>query len=414
MPYDDFDFPSSMPNVQAEDLDTYEDPSLLQADRLTSASSMDCHNSDASPVAGGSEEEDSMPDAEMEALTRQLIDEHDGNAEALTKAVEMVSYLNAKDTENVNKQRQKVKPFQRPQPPPSQQQQQVREEREDGQEEIRPKVGKPRSVAEQYATVNARARLSADVLSLLEHIDRFVPTHTELPTQLKPFIPSYEPVISVPELFLFIPPPTAVADRSTDTLFCELNRPGLRSVAEPSILHQSDRTLLVELMAKHKGAGGGDGVEGGSSAVFELQQRPLGSLAQAGVHDPGQRAALQLKLSAFLKKIETIRSEQASLQSSKVVYSRAMPSIDSLMQVWPEQVERESALLDAVCGENNSNGSWGPDLELQVRVVCALLDIPVHPPARDKSSKSEQKSLIEALHVLFTLFTEFRDNAHFS
>ena len=40
-------------------------------------------------------------------------------------------------------------------------------------------------------------------------------------------------------------------------------------------------------------------------------------------------------------------------------------------------------------------------LEEFSRVICGLLDIPV------------EKSLIESLHVLFTLYHEFRSNAHF-
>jgi len=40
------------------------------------------------------------------------------------------------------------------------------------------------------------------------------------------------------------------------------------------------------------------------------------------------------------------------------------------------------------------------------RFVLALLDIPVHKLAN-------KKSLIESLHVLFTLFSTFRSNQHF-
>ena len=40
------------------------------------------------------------------------------------------------------------------------------------------------------------------------------------------------------------------------------------------------------------------------------------------------------------------------------------------------------------------------------RVVLTMLDIPVHKLANNKS-------LIESLHVLFTLFSTFRQNQHF-
>lgn len=40
------------------------------------------------------------------------------------------------------------------------------------------------------------------------------------------------------------------------------------------------------------------------------------------------------------------------------------------------------------------------------RVILAMLDIPVHKQANNKS-------LIESLHVLFSLYSEFKQNQHF-
>lgn len=52
----------------------------------------------------------------------------------------------------------------------------------------------------------------------------------------------------------------------------------------------------------------------------------------------------------------------------------------------------------------------GPEIDMHTsdyaRLVCAMLDIPVHKLANNKS-------IIESLHVLFTLFSEFRQNQHF-
>ena len=42
------------------------------------------------------------------------------------------------------------------------------------------------------------------------------------------------------------------------------------------------------------------------------------------------------------------------------------------------------------------------------RLVLAMCDIPVH-----KGGNGNNKSVIESLHVLFTLFVEFRNNQHF-
>jgi intraflagellar transport protein 46 len=40
------------------------------------------------------------------------------------------------------------------------------------------------------------------------------------------------------------------------------------------------------------------------------------------------------------------------------------------------------------------------------RLICAMCDIPVH-------KSGSNKSVVESLHVLFTLFVEFRNNQHF-
>jgi len=72
-----------------------------------------------------------------------------------------------------------------------------------------------------------------------------------------------------------------------------------------------------------------------------------------------------------------------------------MPDIEALMQIWPAQVEEllETAKLP------------GADLQAElpelVRIVCALLDIPVY------------SSLTESLHVLFSLYSDFKANVHF-
>ncbi len=74
-----------------------------------------------------------------------------------------------------------------------------------------------------------------------------------------------------------------------------------------------------------------------------------------------------------------------------------MPEFDMLMEEW--QPEMEQAL----------HGIEFPDAEIDMhvsdyaRLVLAMTDIPVH-------KLSNNKSVIESLHVLFTLFVEFRNN----
>lgn len=77
-----------------------------------------------------------------------------------------------------------------------------------------------------------------------------------------------------------------------------------------------------------------------------------------------------------------------------------MPEFDTLMEEWPQEMEH--ALQE--------NPFPTPDIDMHVadyaRLICAMTDIPIHKSANNKS-------VIESLHVLFTLFVEFRNNQHF-
>jgi len=45
-------------------------------------------------------------------------------------------------------------------------------------------------------------------------------------------------------------------------------------------------------------------------------------------------------------------------------------------------------------------------LEEFAKIACALVDIPIH-------NTTNNKNIIESLHVFFTLYSEFRANQHF-
>lgn len=108
--------------------------------------------------------------------------------------------------------------------------------------------------------------------------------------------------------------------------------------------------------------------------------------------------------------VERIASLHAQHPSPQVNYTNPMPSIEALMQEWPPEVEE---LLDKVLlcfwlcvfqyfQIKLPNASLQVDLKTYVRIICAALDIPVY------------NNVIESLHVLFTLFSEFRENQHFN
>jgi len=84
-----------------------------------------------------------------------------------------------------------------------------------------------------------------------------------------------------------------------------------------------------------------------------------------------------------------------------------MPSIESLMQEWPPDVEetlKRSALPSAdmeVELETYVDMVSAVAYMTRTTKVCSIVDIPVH------------KSRVEALHLLFSLYAEFRSSQHF-
>eukprot|EP00826_Nyctotherus_ovalis_P058442 TRINITY_DN8030_c0_g2_i4.p2 TRINITY_DN8030_c0_g2~~TRINITY_DN8030_c0_g2_i4.p2 ORF type:complete len:157 (+),score=41.96 TRINITY_DN8030_c0_g2_i4:402-872(+) len=83
-----------------------------------------------------------------------------------------------------------------------------------------------------------------------------------------------------------------------------------------------------------------------------------------------------------------------------VQYTKTMPDIELLMQEWAPEMEEAFGQIPLP----------GPEMDLSLgdyaRMVCTMLDIPVH-------KLGNKKGLIEALHHLFTLYAEFKDNPHF-
>lgn len=80
-----------------------------------------------------------------------------------------------------------------------------------------------------------------------------------------------------------------------------------------------------------------------------------------------------------------------------VNYSKAMPEFDLLMEEWNPEMEQAFQQIDFPSDEIDMHVSD------YARLICAMTDIPIHKSANNKS-------VIESLHVLFTLFVEFRNN----
>lgn len=210
---------------------------------------------------------------------------------------------------------------------------------------------------QDYAHLNARA--SREVQELFTHITAYQPVLQDLPSKLKPFIPDYIPSVGDLDPFCKIPRP----DGRPDYL-------GLHVVDEPCANQSNPAVVKIGLQYQSK-------VQ--SPAVFV-----------DCVEDAANRPNVIDKWVADIKKLHYKKPLPT------VNYSKPMPDIEALLQVWPQEFED---LL-------NSDLQFPPtqvdlDIDQYVRVMCAVLDIPTY------------GNLIESLHVMFTLYMEFRANQHF-
>jgi len=200
--------------------------------------------------------------------------------------------------------------------------------------------------------------VTQEVQELFDYIGRYKPHDVELDTKLRPFIPDYIPAVGDIDPFLKVPRP----DESKELL-------GLTELDEPAA-HQSDPTVL------------------------ELTYRAVSrksTMTPVTVRSIEHADKNPKKVTSWISSIEDIHRKKPP---ANVVYSKPMPDIEQLMQVWP--AEFEQLLKDTPLPSADLNMS----VEQYARVVCALLDIPVY----DK--------VVESLHVLFTLYSEFKTNAH--
>merc|ERR1719203_758546 len=96
----------------------------------------------------------------------------------------------------------------------------------------------------------------------------------------------------------------------------------------------------------------------------------------------------------WVKRIEELNRGKPA---ATVMYTRRMPDIEQLMQVWMAEFEeylQQNPLPDMA--------DLDLDLKDYIRVIASILDVPVH------------GQLTETLHVIFTLYSEFKSNQHFS
>ncbi|XP_040390364.1 intraflagellar transport protein 46 homolog [Cygnus olor] len=202
--------------------------------------------------------------------------------------------------------------------------------------------------------------VSPEIKELFEYIRRYTPKTIEIEHKLQPFIPDFIPAVGDIDAFLKVPRP----DGKPDNL-------GLLVLDEPST-KQSDPTVLSLWLTEN------------SKQHNITQQIKVKSVENA-----------EKNPKAIDSWIESISELHRCKPPATVHYTRPMPDIETLMQEWSPEFEALLGKVGLPTAEMNC------DLAEYVDMICAILDIPVY------------KSRIQPLHVLFLLYSEFKNSQHF-
>uniref|UniRef100_UPI00358FEE29 intraflagellar transport protein 46 homolog isoform X1 n=2 Tax=Myxine glutinosa TaxID=7769 RepID=UPI00358FEE29 len=206
----------------------------------------------------------------------------------------------------------------------------------------------------------AHLAVTPDLKEIFQHITRYTPHNIPLKFKLKPFIPNFTPSIGDIDPFIKVSRP----DGKPETL-------GLTVLDEPSG-QQSEPTVL-------------------NLWLEEESSQPLAMAMKVKTVQVDEH--LPKTIENWVHSITELRHSKAA---PHVEYSRPMPSIESLMQEWPPEFE------DTLNKVNVPTAGLQCDLFEYVDIICAILDIPVY------------KSRVQSLHVLFTLYSEFKNSPYFS
>jgi len=178
---------------------------------------------------------------------------------------------------------------------------------------------------------------------------------------LKPFIPELIPSIGDVDAMLKMPRPDG-----------KPNGLGMTRLDEPT-LNPSDPSILdLQLRSLSKNQ--------------DLQPMEVRSIENA--------EKCPKEIENWVKRIDDLNR---SKPAPTVQYSRRMPDIEQLMQVWP--AEFEEYLQTNPLPELSELELELPDY---IKLIASILDVPVY------------NQITETLHVIFTLYSEFKSNQHFS
>jgi intraflagellar transport protein 46 len=206
---------------------------------------------------------------------------------------------------------------------------------------------------------------SSDEKDLLNIMKSFTAIEMNLDTKLKPFIPSYLPAIGEVDAFIKVNRPDNLPEELGLTVMDEPTTKGVDKYILEMELAETTKTKIDKFSVK---------------SIKEAEKKPN-------------------EINDWINKIGDLQKRKVP---TEVNYKNKMPDIEGLMKVWNEKEEQSFKEIPYPYEKLNI------PLETYAKIVCNMCDIPIH-----KGDGKNSKSLIESLHVLFTLYSGFKGNAHF-
>ncbi|KAL3069210.1 hypothetical protein niasHT_034440 [Heterodera trifolii] len=225
--------------------------------------------------------------------------------------------------------------------------------------------------------------ISAELKALFGQIEDYVAERVEIVPCWKPFQIDYIPAVGEVDPFIKVPRPDQNMITAIRTL--DIWAMDISTVDTPK-----NDELLLGLAVLDEPA-----TQQSDSAIVDLRLHQMAgnSAADAPVKKLSRADRNAHQIERWVQNVKELRRTKAP---TRVVYGKPMPSIESLMQEWPAEVEQKLKEMKLLI-----NANLDADLEDFVDLCLGLVDIPLH------------KSRLESLHVLFSLYAEFRASQHF-
>ncbi|KAJ9461022.1 Intraflagellar transport protein 46 [Diplonema papillatum] len=203
--------------------------------------------------------------------------------------------------------------------------------------------------------------VSKEVKDLFQFITVYKAHEVEVEPKLHPFVPEFIPAIGDIDGFIKVTRP----DEKQSNL-------GLSVLDEPSC-NQSNASIVI-IQLEYEG-------------TFRKK------VAEKNIERIEGAATRPKSIDSWISSMQKLRQ---AMPRTQVNYTKPMPDLEMLLQVWPAEFED---LLD----RNLVLPPAKIDLNIvqYVRLVCTLLDIPYF------------NNLVESVHVLLSLYSEFKANPHF-